>query len=473
MLSSLCYSEYAVEFPVAGGSFTFILHTFGEFWAWITSSNLLMNYILANAAVARAFLPYFSTLCDQGPDFLYVISGGYRLDFIAFGLILLLTVLLTWGMKETKTVNNIITVVHLLVVLFIIVAGLSQAKASNYTNPDGFAPFGARGVWNGAALVFFSYIGFDAVATTAEEVINPGRDIPIGMTLSLVVVTFFYLMCTLSLTLMLPYTLISPTAAFSAAFRTINMDWAVYFVAIGALMGIVTGVLVGMVAVARTVCALGREHYLPPIFAVVSQKHGTPIFSTAILGFLTAMIALFTSFDSLINLVSVCTLCTFTITSCGILWRHYHLPGKTKPWIASAAIVWNLATSIALTAYYNTSSGWIGLVIPGALWLIGAIVLTFVPQAYKPAGFSVPLMPWIPAGSIMLNTFLMGALGKDAFQQWGIFIAIIIGVYFLFSLPNTIIMDKVNADEEARNKSIEDGPPAAKAEPADDTAVKA
>jgi APA family basic amino acid/polyamine antiporter len=450
-LSAMCYSEYAVDYPIAGGSFTFMLQTFGEFPGWIAASNIVFNYVLANAAVARSFSGYFASLCNKDPTFFDVEGANHTLDFWAFGLILVLSLLLCWGIKETKTFNNVVTVVHVGVVIFIIIAGLTQAKGSNI-NQGGFAPFGARGVFNGASLLFFSYVGFDAIATTAEEVKNPGRDIPIGMTLALLIVTTLYFLCAITLNLMLPYTDISPDAAFSQAFVSVGMKWASYIVAVGALLGIVTGTMVGLLAVARSITALGREHFLPPFLAWVSPKLQTPIFTTALLGVITAIIGLFTAFDELLNLVSICTLFTFYMIANGIIFRHYYKPGYNKPWLALFMLVYLTGTSLGLAVYYQLSTGWVGLLVPGALWLVGTFAIMFVPQAYKPARFSVPLMPWIPSGSIILNVFLLstiaqptdqGGPGSKPYKQWGVFMAVCVVVYFLYSLPNIVLQNRL------------------------------
>jgi APA family basic amino acid/polyamine antiporter len=451
MLSALCYSEYAVDYPIAGGSFTFMLQTFGEFPGWIAASNIVFNYILANAAVARSFSGYFASLCDQSPDFFDVGARGYILDFWAFGLVLLLSVLLCWGIKETKMFNNVVTVLHVGVVIFIIIAGLTQSKASNFI-AGGFAPFGARGVFNGASLLFFSYVGFDAIATTAEEVKNPARDIPIGMSLALIIVTTLYFLCSITLTLMLPYTLISPDAAFSQAFVDVGMKWASYIVAAGAIMGIVTGTMVGLLAVARSITALGREHFLPPVAAWVHHKTQTPIITTAVLGVVTALIALFTAFDDLLNLVSICTLFTFYLIANGILYRHWYHPGVNKPWLALGIMVYFTAISLALAIYYQLSFGWVGLAVPGILWFIGCCVIMFIPQAYKSPRYNVPLMPWVPAGSIILNVFLLstiaspesqGGPGDLPYRQWGVFMGCAVAVYILYSLPSIVTANRI------------------------------
>lgn len=451
LLSALCYSEYAVDYPIAGGSFTFMLMTFGEFPGWIAASNIVFNYVLANAAVARSFSGYFASLINQKPNYFDVISSGYTLDFWAFGLVLALSLLLCWGIKETKNVNNAITVVHVGVVIFIIIAGLTQAKGSNFTS-GGFAPYGARGVFNGASLLFFSYVGFDAIATTAEEVKNPGRDIPIGMCLALTIVTTLYFLCAITLTLMLPYTDISSDAAFSQAFVSVGMKWASFIVAVGALLGIVTGTMIGLLAVARSICALGREHFIWPAFGWVNEKVQTPIFTTAILGVITAIIALLTAFDNLLNLVSICTLFTFYLIANGILFRHYYAPGINAPIKACIILFWNTVTSLALAIYYQLSTGWVGLVVPFILWFIGNVIFTFLKQAYKPPRFSVPLMPWVPAGSIILNVFLLstiaspeseGGPGALPYKQWGVFMGCCVLVYFLYSLPNITLQARL------------------------------
>ncbi|KAG2495202.1 hypothetical protein HYH03_006808 [Edaphochlamys debaryana] len=196
-LSCFCYAEFACDMPLAGAAYNYIAGSLGEFFAWVVTSNLLFEYILADAAVIRGFAPYFAVLIGLDSDyFLYETTMGgktYTVDWWAFGLTLAITAVVCLGAKESTTANTVITVVHLAVMAFIIIAGFTQADTANFKPffPDEH-PQQWKQLFNGAAIAFFSFIGFDAVATAAEEVKNPSKHMPTGILGSISIVTIIY-----------------------------------------------------------------------------------------------------------------------------------------------------------------------------------------------------------------------------------------------------------------------------------------
>lgn len=283
LLSAACYTEFAVEMPVAGGAFSYLLVTFGEFPAFITVSNLLLEYLLSSAAVARGFTSYFATLCGLSSDAFTVNIGSWHLDFVAVLIIAVLVVLLCVGTRKSSFFNVAVTALNLVVISFVIIAGLSNGESKNITS--NFAPFGDRGIFDAAALVFFSFIGFDSVSTLAEELKDPARDLPVGMIGSVVIVTFLYVLMCLALCLMVPYTSIDIHAPFSVAFSVVaGWKWARYLVAFGATCGIITSLLVGLLGQARITLVMARANLIPQFFSKVSEKTQTPIAATVLLG---------------------------------------------------------------------------------------------------------------------------------------------------------------------------------------------
>ncbi|GFH08147.1 AA_permease_C domain-containing protein [Haematococcus lacustris] len=282
-LSSFCYAEFTVSIPMAGAAYNYIYSTLGEMIAWVTVSNLILEYILANAAVARGFAPYLALLFNKPSSYFIRSWNGYRLDGWSCGLTLFLTSLLCYGIKESATANTIITIVHVVIMIFIIIAGLTKAKKANF---QPFVKAGAswKNIFNGAAVSFFSFIGFDAIATTAEEMKDPARDMPIGILGAMSIVTAIYAMMCVTLSLMIPNGSIDSSAAFAAAFDTVGMQWAKYIVCIGALMGIFTGVMIGILGAARILTGCCRERMLPPILAWVSKSRQTPYVATIAIG---------------------------------------------------------------------------------------------------------------------------------------------------------------------------------------------
>ncbi|CAI5473911.1 unnamed protein product [Closterium sp. Yama58-4] len=289
LLSALCYTEFAVHLPVAGGAFSYLMVTLGELPAFITVANLLMEYILSNAAAARGLSAYFAGFLGQDPEFfrLPVPAWGITLDFVALGLILSLSVLVAYGTQESSYFNFLASGLSMLAIVIIIIAGFTAGSLENVTTS--FAPFGLQGMLDAAALVYFCFIGFDAVTTLAEEVANPAVDLPIGIVGSVAVVALIYGFMALSLCLLVPYTQIDADAPFSSALRHLaGWGWAAGAVAAGALLAIVTAVLVGLMGQARIVLVVARAELLPKQFASVSPVTRTPLFATVVLALVNA-----------------------------------------------------------------------------------------------------------------------------------------------------------------------------------------
>lgn len=224
--------------------------------AFIAAGNIILEYVISGAALSRSWTSYFATLLNHKPnDFRVHVSSlpeDYsRLDPIAVVVCSAVCVAVAFSTKATSRFNTILSIIHVVIILFIIVAGLVHADPRNLVSD--FAPYGARGIFTSAAVLFFAYIGFDAVSTMAEETKNPGKDIPLGLLGAMSVVTAFYCVLALTLCLMVPYKLIDPDAPFSVAFSTVGMDWAKYIVAFGALKGMTTVLLVSAVGQARYV----------------------------------------------------------------------------------------------------------------------------------------------------------------------------------------------------------------------------
>nr|GMD58961.1 cationic amino acid transporter 7, chloroplastic-like [Ipomoea batatas] len=217
LLSAFCYTEFAVEMPVAGGAFSYIRTTFGEFLAFITGANLIIDYVLSNAAVARSFTGYLCTTVGlpHVTKLRITISalpkGFNEIDFVAVAVVLALTVVICYSTRGSSVLNMVLTVLHILFIVFVIAMGFWKGDSKNLTHPadpevaGGFSPFGASGVFSGAAMVYLSYIGYDAVSTMAEEVRNPVKDIPIGVSGSVILVTILYCLMAASLSMLLPY----------------------------------------------------------------------------------------------------------------------------------------------------------------------------------------------------------------------------------------------------------------------------
>ncbi|KAJ4837832.1 catalase A [Turnera subulata] len=442
MLSVFCYTEFAVEIPVAGGSFAYLRVELGDFVAFIAAGNIILEYIIGGAAVARSWTSYFATLCNHQPDDFRIVVHSLpddygHLDPISVVVCAVICVLAVLSTKGTSRFNYIASIIHVVVILFIIVAGLVKANTKNYT-PD-FAPHGAHGIFQASAVLFFAYIGFDAVSTMAEETKNPARDIPIGLVGSMSITTAVYCVMAVTLCLMVPYNQIDPNAPFSVAFQYVGWDWAKYIVAAGALKGMTTVLLVSAVGQARYLTHIARTHMMPPWLAIVSEKTGTPVNATVVMLVATAIIGFFTSLGILANLLSISTLFIFMLVALALLVRRYYVSGVTtkanlvKLWVCIAVI---LGSSIATAVIWaQGGNGWIGYVITIPIWFLATLsIKVFIPQARDPKLWGVPLVPWLPSASILINIFLLGSIDAKSFERFGIWTGALLVYYVLIGL---------------------------------------
>ncbi|MED6143334.1 Catabolite repression protein cat5 [Stylosanthes scabra] len=279
MLSVFCYTEFSVEVPVAGGSFAFLRVELGDFAAFIAAGNILLEGTVGIASVSRAWTSYFTSLLNKPRNSLRIKTGlkdGYNLlDPIAVVVLAISSAIAISSTRKTSYFNRMASAVHTLVIIFVIFSGFFVANTSNLTP---FLPFGAKGIFQASATVYFAYAGFDSVATMAEETKNPSRDIPIGLIGSMSMITVIYCLMALTLSMMQKYNEIDTDAAFSVAFQSVGMKWAKYVVAFGALKGMTTVLLVGALGQARYITHIARSHMIPPWFALVHPKTGTKTF---------------------------------------------------------------------------------------------------------------------------------------------------------------------------------------------------
>uniref|UniRef100_A0A0D9UY62 Cationic amino acid transporter C-terminal domain-containing protein n=1 Tax=Leersia perrieri TaxID=77586 RepID=A0A0D9UY62_9ORYZ len=461
MLSVFCYTEFAVEIPVAGGSFAYLRVELGDVAAFIAAANLILESIIGTAAVARAWTSYLASLINKPASALRIqtsLAEGYNeLDPIAVVVIAVTTTVAMLSAKGTSRVNWVASAVHVLVIAFVIVAGFLHAKTSNLTP---FMPHGVPGVFRAAAIVYFAYGGFDNIATMAEETKNPSRDIPLGLLGSMSVITAIYCVMALVLSMMQPYTAIDRNAAYSVAFANVGMRWAQYVVALGALKGMTTVLLVGALGQARYTTHIARSHIIPPVFALVHPKTGTPVHATMLIAIAGACIGLFSSLDVLSSLLSVSTLFIFMMMATALLVRRYvtlasflatvhkykfgtyYVKGVTSRThatrlVALLAVV--IGSSAGIAAYWGAApERWVGYTVLVPLWVAGTLgIQLLVPAARAPKVWGVPLVPWLPSLSIATNLFLMGSLGAQAFIRFGVCTAIMLLYYVLVGLHAT------------------------------------
>jgi basic amino acid/polyamine antiporter, APA family len=338
-LAALCYAELASSVPVSGSAYTYVYATLGEFIAWIVGWGLILEYALGAATVAIGWSGYFSDFLAAThivviPKALSTnpFDGGI-MNVPAAVIILIITALLIRGTSESDKVNKIIVAVKLAIVAFFIVIGVGHVNPANW-HP--FAPFGAWGIVNGAGLVFFAYIGFDAVSTSAEEVRNPARDLPRGIIGSLLICTVLYIIVSGILTGILKYDRLDVPSPVSYSLIQIGLNWAGAIVAVGAIAGLTTVLLVMLFGQSRVFFAMSRDGLLPAIFSRVHPRFRTPYLSSAIIGVVVALVAAIGKLDVVAELVNIGTLAAFALVSIGVVVlraRHPEMKrGFRVPW---------------------------------------------------------------------------------------------------------------------------------------------
>src|SRR5471032_455776 len=348
-LAALCYAELASTVPVSGSAYTYVYATLGEFLAWIIGWGLILEYALGAATVAIGWSGYFTDFVGQAFHWIIPKSlttnpfeAGGLINLPAALIILLVTVLLVRGTSESNTVNKIIVAVKLCIVLFFIAMGIGHINPANW-HP--FAPFGVSGIINGAALVFFAYIGFDAVSTSAEEAVNPGRDLPRGILGSLAICTVLYIIVSAILTGILPYTQLNVPSPVSFSLIQIGLGWDGAIVAVGAIAGLTTVLLVLLYGQSRVFFAMSRDGLLPRVFAQVHPTFRTPYLSSILIGVIVAVVAAIGKLDVVANLVNIGTLVAFILVSIGVvvlrqrapeMKRGFRVPGSPVVPILSA-----------------------------------------------------------------------------------------------------------------------------------------
>jgi APA family basic amino acid/polyamine antiporter len=365
IFSALCYAEFASMAPVAGSAYTYAYATLGELFAWIIGWDLVLEYTVASASVAHGWSKYFQNFIgmfqvkiphilstapfDFDPAHNGFQSTGSWFDLPALVIVTILTVLLILGIKESSRFNNLMVAIKLGVVLLVIGVGAFYINPANW-HP--FAPFGWTGfslfgkticgqadldgapigMMAGAAMIFFAYIGFDAVSTHAEEAKNPRRDVPIGIIASLVICTILYIAVTVVLTGMVPYDQIDVDAPVAEAFKRVGLPWGQFVVSLGAIVGITSVMMVLMLSQPRVLMAMARDGLLPPkFFGAVHPKFRTPWKSTILTGVLVGAMASFIPLGVLAELVNIGTLLAFVIVCAAVLIMRYRQPEAARP----------------------------------------------------------------------------------------------------------------------------------------------
>jgi basic amino acid/polyamine antiporter, APA family len=345
-LAALCYAEISSKIPISGSAYTYTYATLGEFLAWIVGWGLVFEYALGAATVSVGWSGYFANIIQtlfgwnipqQWLHSAWDPTPGIA-NIPAAVIVLLITALLVRGTKESGLVNSVIVAFKVIVVLFFIAIGFGHVDPANYhlaagplTNMGGYFPFGWAGTLGGAAFMFFAYIGFDAVSTSAEEAQNPGRDLPVGIIASLAVCTVLYIVVAALLDGIVPFYKLNNAAPVAFAMNYVGLPWAGVIISIGAIAGLTTVMLVMMFGQTRIFYSMSRDGLIPAGFTRLHPTWRTPIFSQIFFGILIAIAGAFFPIGILGSATNMGTLVAFVLVGIAVpvlRKRHPELVGK-------------------------------------------------------------------------------------------------------------------------------------------------
>jgi len=414
LFAGLCYSEYASMIPVAGSAYTYTYATLGRFLAWVIGWNLVLEYLAAASTVAVGWSGYFNNFLTSiglpiphafanapvaGHGFADMALTGAIINLPAVAIVGLITWVLIVGVKTSANFNNAMVIIKLTIVLVVIFACFSYIVPANHEpfippNTGEIGHFGWTGVFRATGVIFFSYIGFDAVSVAAQEAKNPQRDIPLGMLGSLVICTVLYMVMSYVLTGIAPYQTLNVAHPVSEAVEHLEgTKWLAPFVNIGAIVGLASVVLVLLLAQSRIFYAMSRDGMIPPAFSQVHEKFRTPWKGNIVTGVCAAILAGALPIDILGELVSIGTLAAFTMVCIGVMVLRVRAPGVKRPF--KTPLVWITAPLGIFMCLFMM------VFLPGDTWLrllawtiIGLVVYALYSRKHAhPPRFSIQSLP--------------------------------------------------------------------------------
>ena len=427
--AALCYAEFAAMVPIAGSAYTYAYTSIGEFVAWIIGWDLIVEYAVGNIGVAIGWSGHFRELMTHfgvhipawlttdyrsAHDAFVAVGGGATdaatqalasawtnaphlgslpviFNLPAFAVVAVLTVILVIGIKESANSNNAMVILKIGIIIFFLCVGAFLIRPENYTNPatGGFAPNGFQGVSAAAAIIFFSYIGFDAVSTAAEEAENPARDMPFGIIMSLTICTVLYILLSIVMTGIAPWQQLGTPEPMITALQFAQgppklLTFSRFIIALGAVAAMGSVLLVFQLGQPRIFFSMSRDGLLPKAFSKVHPKYRTPYVGTILTGLFVATFAAFANIAEVVDLTNIGTLFAFVLVSAGVIFLRRTEPDRPRP-------------------------------------------------------FRVPGVPFTPLISILACFYLMLQLPAVTWIRFGIWLAVGLVVYFLYGYRNSVL----------------------------------
>ncbi|MCL7036300.1 hypothetical protein MKW94_017621, partial [Papaver nudicaule] len=450
VLNALCYAELASRLPaVVGGAYLYTYVAFNELTAFLVFTQLMLDYHIGAASIARSLAGYLVSLLELFPFFKDVVpswigSGGLEffggvvsINLLAPILLVLLTIILCQGVKESSAVNSFMTATKVVIVLIVIFAGAFEVDVANWTP---FAPNGFKAIVTGSTVVFFAYVGFDAVANSAEECKRPQRDLPIGILGSLLVCAILYIGVCLVITGMVPYQLLGEDAPLAEAFTSKGLKFVSILISIGAVAGLTTTLLVGLYVQSRLYLGLGRDGLLPSIFAKVHPTRHTPIHSQIWVGLVAAVMAGLFNVTMLSHILSVGSLTGYSVVSACVVtlrWKEKAASQFSTKWISSRQEGVICLIVVALSGFtaglcYRFNASFVFMIVAAVVAVLSAGALHYRQVYTEPSGFSCPAVPILPAASIFVNIFLFAQLHEEAWVRFVALSIIAVLVYAFY-----------------------------------------
>lgn len=455
--SALCYAEFASRVPVSGSAYTYSYVTFGELAAWVIGWSLILEYAIGNIAVSISWSGYFNNLLrGLGAGFPAWLTSNYDnataetlaaapriagvpiiLNLPAFLIVLFITWLAYVGIQESKRSANWMVAFKVLVIVFVIVLGAFYVNTDNW-NP--FLPNGFSGVLRGVSAVFFAYIGFDAVSTTAEECTHPQRDLPRGMFYSLIICTVLYVLIALVLTGMVPFTQLKVADPLAYVFDAVNLKWIGYIISVSAVIATTSVLLVFQIGQPRIWMSMSRDGLLPKRFSKIHPRFKTPSFATIVTGVIVGVPALFLNLTIVTDLTSIGTLFAFILVCGGVLMLpreesisgRFRLPYINGQWIVPGLILlFVLIFRAPLAAKWSFAGGWELWKhnIPFYLFTVVAVVITVLSFTRK--------LSLIPVLGLLSCFYLMTEMGLKNWIVFAVWLLIGLVIYFGYSYRNS------------------------------------